>query len=46
MIYRAKDAVVPFKEVGFFLVEEMEVGKEEANEMSEHEGWDGESLLQ
>ncbi len=36
--YGAKDAVVPFKAVGFFLVEKVEFGQEEAIEMPEHEG--------
>ncbi len=34
----AKDVVVPFEEVGIFLVEEMEFGEEEMIEVSEHEG--------
>ncbi len=38
MVCSAKDAVVSFKEVGFFLVEEMEFGEEEVVEVSEHEG--------
>ncbi len=38
MVCSAKDAVVPFKEVGFFLVEEMEFGEEEAVKVLEHEG--------
>ncbi len=38
MVNRAKDGVVPFEEVGFILVEEMEFGEEEAGEVSKHEG--------
>ncbi len=38
VVYRTKDAVVPFEEVGFFMIEEMEFGQEEAIEVLEHEG--------
>ncbi len=38
MVNGAKDAVVPFKEIGFFLIEDMEFGQQEVIEVSEHEG--------
>ncbi len=38
LVCGTKDAVVPFAEVGFFLVEEMVFRKEEAVEVLEHEG--------
>ncbi len=38
MVNGAKDAEVPFKEVCFFLIEEMEFRQEEAIKVLEHEG--------
>ncbi len=36
LIVASKDAVVPFEEVGFFLVEELKFGDKETIEMAEH----------
>ncbi len=36
MVIASKDAIMPFKEVDFFLVEEWEVGNKEMIEMAEH----------
>ncbi len=37
MVHGAKDVVVPFEEVGVFLIEKMEFRQEEAIEVIEHE---------
>ncbi len=39
MIGCAQDAIVPFAEVVFLLVEEFELGDEETIEVSVHEKW-------
>ncbi len=41
MIVASKDTIVPFEEVCFFLVKEMEFGDKETVEMAEHEGRGG-----
>ncbi len=37
VIVTTKDAIVPFKDVGFFLVEELKFGNKETIKMLEHE---------
>ncbi len=41
VVVESKDAVVPLKEVGFFLVEELKFGNKEPIEMLEHKSRGG-----